>query len=133
MSARIVKGIGNVVWHNTDNEKEMAMKDVEDFNGRRLRENHHMTEVDRFFQQFGDLEGQVYADGAIDQNMKELMGLVISITMRCDECVMYHMTRCVELAIDRDKILETIRIAVMAGGSLTFPQARLAFRILEGT
>lgn len=106
--------------------------DLGNFNARRVRENHHMAEADRFFQQFGDLEGLVYADGAIDGKMKELMGLAISIVTRCDECVMYHMTRCVELAIGRAKILESIQIAVVAGGSLTYRQARLAFRVLDG-
>ncbi|WP_053958231.1 carboxymuconolactone decarboxylase family protein [Sulfobacillus thermosulfidooxidans] len=90
-----------------------------------------MAEADRFFQQFGDLERLVYANGSLDEHMKELMGLAISIATRCDECVMYHMTRCVELAIDRAKILESIHIAVLAGGSLTFPQARVAFRVLD--
>lgn len=109
------------------------MDDLGNFNARRVRENHHMAEADRFFQEFGDLERLVYADGAIDEKMKELMGLAISIATRCDECVVYHMTRCMELAIDRAKILESIQIAVTAGGSLTYPQARLAFRVLEGS
>ena len=92
-----------------------------------------MAEEDRFFQHFGDLEGSVYADGAINGKMTELMGLAISITMQCDECVMYHLRRCVDLKIDRTQILESIRVAVMTGGSLTFPQARLAFRLLDGS
>ena len=109
----------------------ITIEDVEHFHDRRVRENRHMAEADRFFQQFGNLERLVYANGALDERMKELMGLAISIATRCDECVMYHMTRCVELAIDRAKILESIQIAVLAGGSLTYPQARLAFRVLD--
>ena len=90
-----------------------------------------MTEADPFFQQFGDLEQLVYTDGALDMRMKKLMGLAISIVTRCDECVMYHMVRCVELSIDREKILESIHLAVLAGGSVTYPQARTAFRVLD--
>lgn len=103
---------------------------MEDFNTRRVRENQQMTETDRFFQEFGDLEGLVYTDGALDGSVKELMGLAISIATRCDECVQYHMSCCMERTVDRAKIVEAIRIAVMAGGSLTYPQARLAFRVL---
>ncbi|OLZ12022.1 carboxymuconolactone decarboxylase family protein [Sulfobacillus thermosulfidooxidans] len=111
----------------------ITIEDLEHFHNRRVRENRHMAEADRFFHQFGDLERLVYANGALDERIKELMGLAIAIATRCDECVMYHMTRCVELVINREKILETIQIAVLAGGSLTYPQARLAFRVLDGS
>jgi len=53
----------------------ITIEDVEHFHDRRVRENRHMAEADRFFQQFSDLERLVYANGALDGRMKELMGL----------------------------------------------------------
>lgn len=90
-----------------------------------------MIEADLFFESFGDLDHSVYVNGALSVDIKELMGLAISIATRCDECVSYHLGRCLEIEIDKAKIVEAIKVGVVAGGSITYPQARLAFRFLS--
>jgi len=98
---------------------------------RRTRLNEKMAEADGFFAEFGALDDKVYADGAIDKKHKELMGVAISIVTRCDECVLYHLDGCREEGASRVEIVEAIKIGVMAGGSITYPNARFAFTVLE--
>lgn len=98
---------------------------------RRAHLNEKMAGSDGFFAEFGALDDGVYAAGAIDKKHKELMGLAISIATRCDECILYHLDGCRRKAASRAEILEAIKIGVMAGGSITYPNARFAFALLE--
>ena len=98
---------------------------------RRALLNERMMEADAFFREFGALDDGVYAEGAIDRKHKELMGMAISVATRCDECVLYHLDGCREQDASRAEIVEAIKIGVMAGGSITFPNARFAFAVLE--
>lgn len=59
------------------------------------------------------------------------MGLAISIATRCDECVAYHLETALGLNAPHKQIVEAIKVGVVAGGSLTYPQARLAFRLMQ--
>ncbi|WP_086347437.1 carboxymuconolactone decarboxylase family protein [Candidatus Enterococcus clewellii] len=97
----------------------------------RTEMNQLMAETDDFFAQFNQLDQQVYAEGAISKENKELMGLAISIVTKCDECILYHLEQCIELAISREKMIEAIKIGVIGGGSVTYPQARFAFKTLQ--
>ena len=90
-----------------------------------------MKEADPFFGEFGSLDDRVYGDGAIGKKHKELMGLGISVATRCDECVLYHLDGCRREGASRAEIVEAIKIGVTAGGSITFPNARFAFKALE--
>ena len=104
---------------------------LEDLRARRGRLNERMGEADAFFREFGALDGEVYAEGAISRKHKELMGLGISVATRCEECVLYHLDGCREQGASREEIVEAIKVGVMAGGSITFPAARFAFAALE--
>ncbi len=104
---------------------------LEDMRARRAALNELMTEADAFFREFGALDNEVYAEGAIDRKHKELMGLAISVTTRCDECVLYHLDGCRREGASRAEIVEAIKIGVIVGGSITFPNARFAFAALE--
>ena len=92
--------------------------------------NARMVEADGFFGDFGALDETVYAEGAIPKKHKELMGLAISVATRCDECVLYHVDGCRREGASREEIVEAIKIGVIAGGSITFPNARFAFEAL---
>lgn len=93
--------------------------------------NERMMEADAFFREFGALDDEVYSEGAIGRKHKELMGLAISIVTRCDECVLYHPDGCRREGAGQKEILEAIKIGVVAGGSITFPDARFAFAALD--
>lgn len=93
--------------------------------------NDKMKQADDFFEEFGSLDDKAYEAGAIDKKHKELMGLGISVATRCGECILYHLDGCKREGASREEIVEAIKIGVMAGGSITLPNARFAFEALE--
>uniref|UniRef100_A0A7C5VPJ3 Carboxymuconolactone decarboxylase family protein n=1 Tax=Fervidobacterium thailandense TaxID=1008305 RepID=A0A7C5VPJ3_9BACT len=79
---------------------------------------------------FWALDGAVYKDGALDSKTKELMGLVASLVLRCDDCITYHMIRCAQLGVTDQEFFETFDIALIVGGSITIPHVRRAVSTL---
>ena len=59
------------------------------------------------------------------------MGLAISVVSRCNECILYHLTNCKNSGASKAEIVEAIKIGVIGGGSITYPNARFAFEMLE--
>jgi len=78
--------------------------------------------INRFFA----LDGRAYEAGALDVRTKELLGLVASLVLRCDDCVTYHLVRCAEEGIARDAVFETLSIGLIVGGSIVIPHLRRA-------
>jgi AhpD family alkylhydroperoxidase len=78
--------------------------------------------VNRFFA----LDGRAYEAGALDVKAKELLGLVASLVLRCDDCVTYHLIRCREEGATRAEIFETLSIGLIVGGSIVIPHMRRA-------
>ena len=78
--------------------------------------------VNRFF----NLDGRAYEAGALDVKTKELLGLVASLVLRCDDCVTYHLTRCREEGVTRAEIFETLSVGLIVGGSIAIPHLRRA-------
>ncbi len=79
--------------------------------------------IKRFFA----LDHQAYEPGALDARTKEMLGLVASLVLRCDDCVTYHVVRCREEGVTRDAFLEVVNVALVVGGSITIPHVRRAF------
>ncbi|MBA3890991.1 MAG: carboxymuconolactone decarboxylase family protein [Gemmatimonadaceae bacterium] len=92
----------------------------ERMNGEILAENNLV--VNRFFA----LDGRAYEGGALDVKTKELLGLVASLVLRCDDCVTYHLVRCAEEGATRDEVFETASIGLIVGGSIVIPHLRRA-------
>ena len=88
--------------------------------------------IKRFFA----LDTQAYEDGALDKRTKELMGLVASTVLRCDDCITYHIKQCADLGITRPEFLDAFNVALVVGGSITIPHLRRAIdrvdQLLEG-
>ncbi len=105
--------------------------DLENFNRERNMLNQRLAESDDFFSFFGALDDKVYSDGAIPKKYKELTGLSISIFSKCRECIAYHLQNCREEGCSRDEVVEAIKIAVIGGGSVTYPWARKAIKIMD--
>lgn len=78
--------------------------------------------MNRFFA----LDGRAYDAGALDVKTKELLGLVASLVLRCDDCVTYHLIRCAEEGVARDAVFETMSIGLIVGGSIVIPHLRRA-------
>ncbi|MFN2638134.1 MAG: carboxymuconolactone decarboxylase family protein [Gemmatimonadaceae bacterium] len=78
--------------------------------------------INRFFA----LDTRAYEPGALDVKTKELLGLVASLVLRCDDCVTYHLTRCAEERVTRAEIFESVSVALIVGGSIVIPHLRRA-------
>ena len=78
--------------------------------------------MNRFFA----LDGRAYDAGALDVRTKELLGLVASLVLRCDDCVTYHLVRCAEEKVTRAQLFETLSIGLIVGGSIVIPHLRRA-------
>lgn len=105
--------------------------DLVEFNENRKLYNQKLANSDDFFSGFGSLDDEVYSEGAIPKKYKELTGLSISIFSKCEECIAYHIQNCKEQGCCKDEIVETIKIAVIGGGSVTYPWARKAIAIMD--
>jgi AhpD family alkylhydroperoxidase len=84
-------------------------------------------EIKRFFA----LDTRAYEAGALPVKTKELMGLVASLVLRCDDCVTYHLIRCREEGVGRPEFLEAFNVALVVGGSITIPHLRRAVAALD--
>lgn len=76
---------------------------------------------------FFALDHQAYEPGALGTKNKELLGLVASAVLRCDDCITYHLVRCAEEGWKRDEVIDALNVALMVGGSITIPHVRRAF------
>jgi AhpD family alkylhydroperoxidase len=83
--------------------------------------------IRRFFA----LDHQSYEAGALDPKVKELMGLVASLVLRCDDCITYHVIQANKRGATRAEILETMNIGLVVGGSIVIPHLRRAMERLE--
>ena len=105
---------------------------IHDFNAFRARMNDlilgagNLT-INRFFA----LDQRAYEPGALGTKTKEMLGLVSSLVLRCDDCVTYHVVRCHEEGVTREEFLEVFSVGLVVGGSIVIPHLRRAMARLE--
>ena len=95
-------------------------------NRRILDEKTHLG-VKRFF----NLDAAAYRDGALEGRTKELLGLVASAVLRCNDCIDYHLGRCVDLGWSDDEIDDALNVALVVGGSIVIPHLRHAVETVD--
>ena len=83
--------------------------------------------VKRFF----NMDSNTYRDGALDSNTKELLGLVASAVLRCNDCIDYHLEQCAKAGFTKDEIVDAMNVALIVGGSIVIPHMRHAVETLE--
>ena len=83
--------------------------------------------VKRFF----NLDSAAYDDGALPGRTKELLGLVSSLVLRCDDCVDYHLIQCVELGYTDDELTDALNVGLVVGGSIVIPHLRHAMETID--
>ena len=76
---------------------------------------------------FFALDHQAYEPGPLGTKTKELLGLVSSTVLRCDDCITYHLVRCAEEGWTREEVVDALNVALVVGGSITIPHVRRAF------
>ncbi len=84
-------------------------------------------DIKRFFA----VDERTYRAGALSEKTKELLGLVASMVLRCDDCVSYHLLKAREKGTSREELFETFSIALVVGGSIVIPHLRRAVALLE--
>ena len=85
----------------------------------------------RDYKKFFALDNKAYIDGALPAKTKELMGLVASMVLRCNDCIFYHIDRSIQEGATREELYESFNIALIVGGSIVIPHLRYAFDIMD--
>jgi ribonuclease HI len=97
----------------------------------RTRLNQNVERADNFLvKRFYNLDHNTYLDGAVPAKYKELMGLVASACLRCDDCINYHVIQSYRLGVTRAEQEEAINVALVVGGSIVIPHMRRAYELL---
>jgi AhpD family alkylhydroperoxidase len=100
---------------------------VDDFNAYRERMNEKILGADnKVLKRLFNLDTNTYTEGALSTSTKELLGLVASMVLRCDDCVKYHLGKCYELGLTRDQMFEAFAVANIVGGTIVIPHLRRA-------
>ena len=92
----------------------------------RIMETEHLG-IKRFF----NLDTNAYKDGALSGKTKELLGLVASAVLRCNDCIDYHLIQCVEADFGDDELYEALNVALVVGGSIFIPHLRHAIETID--
>ena len=113
---------------------------VEDGSGERVRQftefrkrlnERILAEPNQVVRRFFALDTQTYQPGALDGKTKELLGLVASLVLRCDDCIGYHVAQCRDAGVNRDEMFEAFSVGLVVGGSIVIPHLRRAVDFLD--
>ena len=83
------------------------------------------------YKKFFALDNKAYINGSLPAKTKELMGLVASMVLRCNDCIFYHIDRSIQEGATREELYESFNIALIVGGSIVIPHLRYAFDIMD--
>jgi AhpD family alkylhydroperoxidase len=97
----------------------------------RARLNLNVEKADNFLvKRFYNIDHNTYLEGAVPAKYKELMGLVVSAGLRCDDCISYHIIQSDRLGATREEQQESLNVALIVGGSIVIPHLRRAYELL---
>lgn len=104
----------------------------EEFHKRREEGNRVIFNEDYLpFKRFWALDSRAYEEGVIPKKYKELMGLTVSLALRCNDCVLYHIDSAAKCGCTREEIVEAFNISLVIGGSIVIPHLRFAMNALD--
>lgn len=105
---------------------------VNEFNAYRERMNEKILDADNLvLKRLFNLDTRTYEEGALPTRTKEMLGLVASMVLRCDDCVKYHLGKCFEQGISTEEIFEIFAVANIVGGTIVIPHTRRAAEYWE--
>lgn len=105
---------------------------VDEFNAYRSKMNEKILGSDnKVMKRIYSLDTLTYAEGALPSRTKEMLGLVASLVLRCDDCVKYHLEKCKELQLTTEEILEVFSVGNVVGGTICIPHTRRALEYWE--
>lgn len=105
---------------------------IAEFRGFRERMNERILEAGNLdIKRFFALDSRIYEAGALPVQTKDLLGLVASLVLRCDDCIAYHLIRCKEEGVTDEQMFETLSVGLVVGGSIVIPHLRRAVDLLD--
>jgi len=105
---------------------------VKEFNEYRSRMNEKLLASDnKVIKRIFNLDTNAYMDGALDVKTKEMLGLVASMVLRCDDCIRYHLENCHKNHVTDGELFEVFAIANLVGGTIVIPHTRRALEYWE--
>jgi AhpD family alkylhydroperoxidase len=105
---------------------------LEEFEQYRSRMNERIMQIDHLgIKRFFNLDTSAYKDAALDSKTKELLGLVASMVLRCNDCIDYHILQCVSAGWKDEELYEAFNVALVVGGSIVIPHLRNAVETLD--
>jgi AhpD family alkylhydroperoxidase len=105
---------------------------VKEFNDYRSKMNEKLlADNNKIIKRIFNLDTNAYAAGALDVKTKELLGLVASAVLRCDDCVKYHLESSFNEGATKEEVMETLGIATLVGGTIVVPHLRRAYEYWE--
>jgi AhpD family alkylhydroperoxidase len=90
-----------------------------------------LSEDNRAIKRFFGVDTLTYEPGKLDTRTKEMLGLVASMVLRCDDCVSYHIQQCHEQGVSNEEMFEIFSVALTVGGSIVIPHLRRAVAFLD--
>ena len=90
-----------------------------------------LSEDNQVVRRFFALDTQTYKAGALDVKTKEMLGLVASMVLRCDDCISYHVAQCKQAGVQREEFFEVFSVGLVVGGSIVIPHLRRAVDLLD--
>ncbi len=105
---------------------------LDDFRAYRNRMNERIFQIDHLgIKRFFNLDTAAYRDGALDARTKELLGLVASAVLRCNDCIDYHLVQCVDAGWKDEELHDALNVALIVGGSIVIPHLRHAVETID--
>ncbi|WP_338377946.1 carboxymuconolactone decarboxylase family protein [uncultured Flavobacterium sp.] len=105
---------------------------VQEFNEYRSKMNEKLlADNNKIVKRIFNLDTNAYAEGALDVKTKELLGLVASTVLRCDDCIKYHLETAYKNGINKEEMMEAMGIATLVGGTIVIPHLRRAYEFWE--
>ncbi len=108
------------------------MTRLDEFQSYRTKMNDRISQIDHLgIKRFFNLDTSAYKDGALDAKTKELLGLVVSTVLRCNDCIDYHLLQCVEAGWSDEELYDALNVALIVGGSIVIPHLRHAVETID--
>jgi AhpD family alkylhydroperoxidase len=108
------------------------MTRLDDFRAYRERMNERIFEIDhQGIRRFFNLDTAAYRDGPLERRVKELLGLVTSAVLRCNDCIDYHLDQCVDAGWSDEELYDALNVALVVGGSIVIPHLRHAVETID--
>lgn len=105
---------------------------VNEFNVYRAKMNDKiLADNNKIIKRIFNLDTNAYAEGALDVKTKELLGLVASTVLRCDDCVKYHLETSYKIGLTKEEVVEALSIATLVGGTIVIPHLRRAYEFWD--